>query len=130
MIIDQCAQENIFSIRLSFRGEVFIHPNIVDIIKYAKKKGIREVSILTNNLALTPEKFEDVMKAGLDWLTISFDGTNETYEPIRKPAIFAESYKKIKDYKKIKERNHSIKPVIRIQSVWPDSAHYGKCLPI
>jgi len=118
-IIDQCAQEKVFSIRLSLRGEAFIHPNIVEMIGYAKQKGICEVSTLTNNLALTPEKFEEVMKAGLDWLTISFDGTGETYEQIRKPAIFTESYKKIMDYKKIKERNHSVKPVIRIQSVWP-----------
>lgn len=118
-IIDQCAQKKVFSIRLSLRGEAFLHPDIVEMIQYAKQKGILEVSTLTNNLALTPEIFEDVMKAGLDWLTISFDGTNETYEQIRKPAVFTESYEKIRDYKKIKERNHSVKPVIRIQSVWP-----------
>lgn len=118
-IIDQCAQEHVFSIRLSLRGEAFLHPDIVEMIRYAKQKGIREVSTLTNNLALTPEIFEEVMKAGLDWLTISFDGTGETYEQIRKPAVFSESYEKIRDYKKIKERAHSVKPVIRIQSVWP-----------
>ena len=36
-------------------------------IKCAKKYGIKEVSTLTNALLLTPEKFEQMMEAGLDW---------------------------------------------------------------
>ena len=88
-------------------------------IGYAKEMGIKEVSSLTNNLALTPKLFEDVMKAGLDWLTISFDGLGDTYELIRQPAKFEESYNKIKEYKKIKDKAHSWKPVIKVQTIWP-----------
>ena len=88
-------------------------------IRYAKEKGIKEVSSLTNNLALTPELFEKVMKAGLDWLVISFDGLREMYEQVRKPAKFVESYNKIKEYKRIKEKAGSVKPALKVQSVWP-----------
>jgi hypothetical protein len=59
------------------------------------------------------------MDAGLDWLTISFDGLGETYEAIRKPAKFEESYSKIKEYRSIKGKARSIKPVIKVQTVWP-----------
>jgi len=118
-IIDQCAENHVYSIRLSLRGESFIHPNIVEMIRYAKNRGIKEVSSLTNNLALNPEKFQEILDAGLDWLTISFDGVGETYEKIRRPAKFEDSYNKIKAYKKIKTEKKSVKPVIRIQSVWP-----------
>jgi len=118
-IIDELAANNVYSIRLSLRGEIFIHPDVIDMIRYAKKKGIKEVSTLTNNLALNPELFRKAMEAGLDWLTISFDGLGKTYESIRKPAKFEESYNKIKEYHRIKQDAKSVKPVIKVQSVWP-----------
>lgn len=118
-IINECVKYDIYSIRLSLRGEPFIHKNVIEMIKYAKERGIKEVSSLTNNLALTTELFEKALKAGLDWLTISFDGLGNTYEWIRKPAKFAASYEKIKEYSRIKKRFDSIKPVIKVQSVWP-----------
>jgi len=118
-IIDEAARYKLYSIRISHRGEPFINPEIVDFISYAKKAGVKEVSSLSNILALTPELFEKSMKAGLDWLTISFDGMGETYEKIRRPAVFEESVQKIKEYKRIKEAAKSSKPVIKIQSVWP-----------
>ena len=39
-IIDECAKYNLYSIRLSLRGESFLNKNIYDMIKYAKEKGI------------------------------------------------------------------------------------------
>lgn len=118
-IIDECVKHNIYSIRISLRGEPFIHKDVIAMIKYAKNNGIKEVSSLTNNLALTPSLFKEAMHSGLDWLTISFDGLRETYEWIRQPAKFNESYEKIKEYKCIKEKTRSWKPVIKVQTVWP-----------
>lgn len=118
-IIDECAENNVYSIRISLRGEPFIHKDVVGMIQYAKDRGIKEISSLTNNLALTPSLFVDAMKAGLDWLTISFDGLGDTYEQIRHPAKFEESYAKIKEYCLIKKGARSNKPVIKIQTVWP-----------
>lgn len=118
-IIDEAARYKLYSIRISHRGESFMHPEVVDFIAYAKKSGIKEVASLSNILALTPELFRQSMKAGLDWLTISFDGLGKTYEDIRKPAKFDEAVRKIREYKKIKDAAKSIKPVIKIQSVWP-----------
>lgn len=118
-IIDEAEKHNIYSIRISHRGEPFIHPQVIEFIRYAKEAGVKEVASLSNILSLTPNLFEEALNAGLDWLTISFDGIGDTYEKIRKPAKFNESYEKIKEYKRIKERLHSCKPVIKIQSIWP-----------
>jgi len=130
-IVDECAEYKIYSIRISLRGEPFIHKNAVEMIKYAKDKGIKEVSSLTNGLALTPSFFKAVMEAGLDWLTISFDGLGQVYERIRQPAKFEEAYEKIKAYKQIKEKACSLKPVLKIQTVWPaikdNSREYFDC---
>lgn len=118
-IVDECARFGTYSIRISLRGEPFIHKDAVAMIRYAKDRGIKEVSSLTNNLALTPELFKASMDAGLDWLTISFDGLGQTYESIRKPAKFEESFRKIQAYSQIKKAARSLKPVIKIQTVWP-----------
>jgi len=118
-IVDECASYGTYSIRISLRGEPFLHKDAVRMIRYAKEKGIKEVSSLTNNLALNPSLFKEAMDAGLDWLTISFDGLGEKYEWVRQPASFEESLAKIKEYKQIKERARSHKPVIKIQTIWP-----------
>lgn len=118
-IVDECASYNIFSIRLSLRGESFIHPEVIKMIRYAHDKGIKEISSLTNGLALTPELFERAMDAGLTWLTISIDGIDKMYESIRIPAKFDDVVEKVKKYKEIKEKKKSTKPVIKIQSIWP-----------
>jgi len=118
-IIDECVANGAYSIRLSFRGEPFLNRNIVEMTRYAKEAGIREISTLTNGLRLNPELFEEMMDAGLDWLTISFDGTGETYNRIRKPAKFDEAVEKIRQYHLIKKRRGSPKPVVKVQTVWP-----------
>lgn len=118
-IIDDCAKGGVYSVRLSYRGESFLHKKILDCVYYAKKNGIKEVSTLTNGLKLNEELFTELMFAGLDWLTISIDGLNEVYEKIRYPAKFPRALEKIKNYSKIKKENNQVKPVITIQSILP-----------
>lgn len=118
-IIDESARYNLFSIRLSLRGEAFLNKNIFDMIQYAKSKGIKEVSTLTHGGFLDAEKFEQLIDLNLDWLTISFDGVGETYDKIRYPLTFEDSVNKIKEFQKIKKRRNVVKPVIKVQTVWP-----------
>lgn len=118
-IVDELAEHNVYSIRLSWRGEPTLNKRYIDCIRYAKKQGIKEVDSLTNALRLTPEMFEEMVDLKMDWLTISFDGVGETYERIRKPAKFPEMVAKIQKFSEIKKRKHSVKPVVRLQGVWP-----------
>lgn len=118
-IVDECAAGGVYSIRLSFRGESFLHKRILDCVRYAKQKGIKEVSTLTNGLRLDEQMFEEMMNAGIDWITISFDGLGETYEQIRRPAKYERAIEKIANYAKIKAAAGRVKPVIKIQSILP-----------
>jgi len=121
-IIDEISG-NVPAIRLSLRGEPTLHPRFLDCITYAKKKGIGEVSALTNGTKLTKDFSKQIMRAGMDWLTISVDGLGKTYESIRKPAKFKDILQKIKYFKSLKKRDKTDKPVIKIQSVWPAISH-------
>lgn len=116
-IIDECSSHKIYSIRLSWRGEPLLHPKIIDMIKYAKNKGISEVSFLTNGLLL--EKLKDkLIEAGPDWITLSFDGLGDTYEKIRRPAKYNDMLRSIKNFQKRKKEKGKIKPVLKVQTIW------------
>lgn len=117
-IIDEIAGK-IPAIRLSFRGEPTLHPKLIECIRYAKTKGIGEVSFLTNGSKLDEDYFEELLLAGIDWITISVDGMDEIYENIRKPIKFNDILENIKNIKKIKESHGKNRPVIKIQTVWP-----------
>lgn len=118
-IVDECVKYNLYSIRLSLRGESFVHPKIYDMIEYAKKKGIKEISTLTHGGRIDEEKFRKLVDLQLDWLTISFDGVGEVYEKIRYPLKFNDMVNKIAKFKEIKKEKKSVKPVIKVQTVWP-----------
>lgn len=117
-IIDDAAEIGIFSVRLSHRGEPLIHPEFVNMVRYAKERGIQEVSTLTNGLLLSKDKIDELYDAGLDWLNISIDGVGETYEKIRKPAKFDEIVRKIQYAHELRSKRKMKRPVLWIQSVW------------
>jgi len=117
-IIDEIAGK-VPALRLSLRGESTLHPKFIECIEYAKSKGIKEVSTLTNGSKLTVSYFDSIVKAGIDWITISVDGLGEEYEKIRKPLRFNDMLQKIKDMHQYKLDNGLHKPVIKIQSLWP-----------
>lgn len=125
-LIDECVKYKAYSIRVSFRGEAFIHPKIFEMIKYAKDCGIKEVASLTHGGMLDEEKFRKLIDIGLDWLTISFDGVEETYNKIRAPNNYDEQIAKIKRFNEIKKELGVVKPIIKIQSIWPAIADNPK----
>jgi len=117
-VIDEIAYK-VPAIRLSLRGEATLNKNFVECIKYAKAKGVKEVSTLTHGFKLTIPFFEQITKAGIDWITISIDGVGETYNKIRKPLKFDDLLSKIKAIKKYKDENGLKRPVIKVQGIWP-----------
>jgi len=117
-VIDEVSGK-VYALRLSWRGESTLHNKFVDAVSYAKEKGIREVSFLTNGWKLDLDYFIELQKAQADWITVSFDGVGEEYNKIRAPLkyeVMLERLRNIHDYKKKYNLN---KPVIKIQGVWP-----------
>lgn len=116
-LVDECKEFKPYSIRISFRGEAFLHPNVFEMIEYAKKAGIKEVSSLTHGGMLNEEKFRKLIELELDWLTISFDGLAEEYNKIRAPNNFDEQVEKIRRFSEIKKELNVVKPLIKIQTI-------------
>jgi radical SAM protein with 4Fe4S-binding SPASM domain len=116
-IIDECANSSLYSIKLSWRGEPLVHPKIVGMVRYAKDKKIKDVAFLTNGVNLNPFMNFELVNAGLDWISISFDGFKEDYERIRYPAKFEQVIGNVKDLRRYRDYFGLRKPQIRIQSI-------------
>ena len=69
-------------------GEPLLNPEIYDMIAYCKQVGVPS-GISTNATVLTEEAGRKLIKAGLDYIILAFDGaTKATYEKYRKGADF------------------------------------------
>ena len=91
----------------------------MDAVKYAKDKGIREISFLTNAWKLDVDYFKKLSEAGADWITVSFDGLGEENNKIRKPLVYEEILGNLRDIAEYKRESGVEKPVIKVQGIWP-----------
>lgn len=92
-----------YDVNLSHRGESLLHPQFMEMIEYAKSKGLY-LRLNTNATLLTEEKSYQLIKSGLDFISFSFDGFDkETYERIRKGAKFESVVSRITNFLKIKK---------------------------
>jgi len=116
-LVDQCAEEGVYSIRLSWRGEVLLNRRFIEMIAYAYSKGIPEVAFLTNAELLTEKLCAAIVESGVKWVSISADGTGDIYNHIRAPAEFSETLEKVKMLRREREKSGKAHPLIRVQSV-------------
>jgi len=117
-VIDEASSYQLPSLKLNFRGEPLLHPDLPKMVKYAKEKGILEVQFNTNGLVLSEQKSEELIKAGLDKIIFSVDGaTKETYEKIRTGSNFDTVVNNIKRLVDLRDRNGLKKPLVRVQMV-------------
>lgn len=71
------------TLQLTGLGEPTLHPNICDMIAYAKMKRVEVVNIITNGTLIDEQKCIELLESGLDFITFSLDGLGEVHEEIR-----------------------------------------------
>lgn len=65
-------------------GEPFLNPNIYEMMRYARSRGIKVMSTTNGHVFASGNHAQDVVKSGLDVLVFSVDGiTQETYQRYR-----------------------------------------------
>ena len=116
-IIKECGQHNLFTLKFSMRGEPLLHPDIVEMVRYAKEQKIKEVWINSNGGLLTEKLIIDLLSAGVDWITVSFDGLGEMYESIRKPLKYEDTLKKLKMLRQYRDKLNA-NTLLNVQTIW------------
>jgi MoaA/NifB/PqqE/SkfB family radical SAM enzyme len=83
-IVDECVELGITHVRMHNYGEAFIDKQLVDKVRYAKEKGIREVGVISNGSLITEAVARGMIEAGLDAINISVDAAGkEVFEATR-----------------------------------------------
>ncbi|MBP6874621.1 MAG: SPASM domain-containing protein [Candidatus Eisenbacteria bacterium] len=74
----------IFTLQLWDWGEPFVHPDVYEMIAYAKSKGIRVISSTNGHLFAKADHARRLVRSGLDTIIVAIDGaTQETYSRYR-----------------------------------------------
>lgn len=124
-IIDEGVQRGLCSIKTQYRGEPLLYPAMTEMIRYAKNKGIIEVSFNTNATLLNEARTRSLIKVGLDKIICSIDGyTKDVYENVRIGASFETVLNNIKGIQRLKKEMDSKKPIVRVQMVDTPRNHH------
>src|SRR3954467_11347116 len=83
-VVDECAELGITHVRMHNYGEAFIDRKLVEKVRYAKQKGIREVGMISNGSLISEPVARGMIDAGLDAINISVDASGkEVFESTR-----------------------------------------------
>jgi len=83
-IVDECAALGITHVRVHNYGEPFVDKKLVEKVRYAKQKGIKEVGMISNGSLITEPVARGMIDAGLDAINISVDASGkEVFESTR-----------------------------------------------
>jgi organic radical activating enzyme len=86
-------------IKLHWVGEPLLHPQIIDLIKYARNNTHAKLFLSTNGSMLSGEMAEQIRKSELDKLIISLNGAaTNAYEYIRLKGRYSEVEKNINQF--------------------------------
>jgi MoaA/NifB/PqqE/SkfB family radical SAM enzyme len=83
-VVDECAELGITHVRMHNYGEAFLDRTLVEKIRYAKQKGIKEVGLISNGSLITDRVAQGIVDAGLDAINISVDASGrEVFDSTR-----------------------------------------------
>ena len=109
-VIDSGKQAGVFSVLLVLTGEPLMHKNLIEMIRYAKSKGLK-TNLSTNCTLLNPSISEALIKSGLDEILLSFDTVKkDLYEDYRRGAKFNEVLKNILSFLEMRKKMKSHTP--------------------
>jgi len=101
-IADECGQYKSV-IRISGGGEPMLHPQAIELIKYAKEKGAK-IGLITNGSKFDNEKLYELISINVDVIEFSVDACDEkTYKMVRPGLDWNKTFSNIK--KAIELRN-------------------------
>jgi len=117
-ILDEAGPNGLYSLKFTYRGEPLLHRDLPEMVRYAKEAGVMDVYFNTNAVKLDEPMIRALIDAGLDRISISFEGnTPEVYEKYRVGAEFSRVVKNIETLRAIKKELGVEKPLVRIQTV-------------
>ncbi|MGB2599774.1 MAG: radical SAM/SPASM domain-containing protein [Candidatus Omnitrophota bacterium] len=144
-IVDEVAKYKRTTLRPFNRGEALINPDLVRMIRYAKKRGVGNIWLNTNGLLLSPEKSKELLDTGIDIIELSIDAASrETFKKIKGKDVYdtvventiaccrqkKESYPKTKIVVSFVESSLNASEKDVFLNFWKDYADYVNVRPV
>lgn len=99
-------------------GEPLTNSDIAKMIRFAKNNGINNIKLHSNGLLLNKKLSRELIKSGLDEISISIDGaSNKTYKKYRIGGDLNILLKNTKDFIELKKNMNIKKPVVVAQFI-------------
>jgi MoaA/NifB/PqqE/SkfB family radical SAM enzyme len=120
-IADKCRAAGVPRLRLFFMGEPLLHPDLIEMIRYAKAIGTPSVEFNTNAALLDEAKADALLDSGLDEIVFSLDGTDApTYEAIRVGGHFDEVMARVESFCRLRNERGLTRPRTTVQTIVMD----------
>ena len=121
-ILDEGGEGRLWGLKLSYRGEPLLHPQVADMVAYAKAKGVLDVYFNTNGMLLSESLALRLMDAGLDRISVSVEGTDPVaFERERRGAKFDRILRNLDRLVSLRTQKGLAHPQVRVQTVkFPD----------
>lgn len=117
-IIDEGKDNDLCSVKLSYRGESLLHPQVAEMVEYAKRQGVIDIYFNTNGMLLTEKTILRLIDAGLDRISVSVEGTDpESFERERRGAKFSKILQNIDHLMELRAQKGVKHPKVRVQTV-------------
>ena len=109
-----------------FRGETLLHPKWVEMLGYAKERGIGPIQFATNATLMNEEAAEALLGLELDFVSFSLDSIDPNiYRSVRKGAELEVVLKNIAFFCDLKTRRKMEKPEIQVSVVRTEKTASG-----
>jgi len=122
-IVDEIAFENTSTrLWLAIMGEaLLLKEKLIEMIRYAKAKGIGRIHLNTNGTLMFPSMTEKLIESGIDEIIVGIDAfSEETYNKIRVGGNFKEVIDNIEFFLKQKKEKRFQKPKLILQFIVMD----------
>ncbi|MBF0543340.1 MAG: SPASM domain-containing protein [Candidatus Riflebacteria bacterium] len=124
MIIDQGMENGLCSIDPDWLGESFLNPRLIEMITYAKQKGILDIRISTNGVLINKEMSHKIIESDLDRIIFSIDAASPlTYQKIKVGSDLELVLKNIEFLTNEKEKQGIRNPEIIVQIIDQKQTH-------
>ena len=99
-------------------GEPFLNPHAYEMIRYARKSGIKVMSSTNGHVFATGDHAKKVVDSGLDVLVFSVDGiTQKTYEKYRASGDLDSVLQGIKNVVAQKKQKNADTPIVNLRYI-------------
>jgi MoaA/NifB/PqqE/SkfB family radical SAM enzyme len=122
-IVDECAALGITHVRMHNYGEALMDRQLVEKVRYAKARGIREVGMISNGSLLTEATARGLIEAGLDAINISVDAAGkEVFERTRLQLSYDKVIGNIRTFVRLRDEIGRARPKLILSFVRQDNS--------